>query len=228
MTILAIETSSPSGGVALISDGEILGEVRVESSQGQSRETLTGAEKLLSKHNLAWKDLSAVAASHGPGSFTGVRIGLTLVKGLAWSLGIPCVTVSSLEVVAHGAHNGEEIDYIIPMLDARIGEVYASFFRTKNGSIQRDGEDFPVKPEELIPKLPEGRLLFAGEGARRYFDSVFSEYGVLASPDHLLSSPSTLARLAWAAYKDEKIIQPEAVSAVYLREATVTKPKSSS
>ena len=107
MKLLAFETASPSGGVALCIDGEIVQDCHYNDSKSHSRRCLKDAEDILEASGLQWSDIDCLGTSIGPGSFTGVRVGVTLVKGLCYSLDKPCVAVSSLESLALGSHCGE-------------------------------------------------------------------------------------------------------------------------
>ncbi|CAN5444213.1 tRNA (adenosine(37)-N6)-threonylcarbamoyltransferase complex dimerization subunit type 1 TsaB [soil metagenome] len=245
MRLLAFETATPLGGAALLIDGVIVGERTIEGSSTHSRHCLAFAEELLRGADLAWKDLTAVAASHGPGSFTGVRTGLTLVKGLAWSLGIPCVSVSTLEAMAlHAAGAGHE--YILPVLDARMKETYAALFLPRNATSPdwrfspgnatspdwrfsslyptRLTEDLCLTPEALIARVlthaPADKILLCGEGAKTYAP-IFTTAGFpFAERERFHACPSAVAILASRAIEDGKAMTPENLAALYLRDAT--------
>lgn len=222
MKILAFETASPSGGVALLVDNAVVGEMRLNNAQAHSRHCLKFAETLLETSRIKWEEIDLLATSHGPGAFTGVRVGLTLVKGLAWSLGKPCVTVSSLEALARHAWCGETVDHVVPLLDARAGEIYGAVFRIDNGLV-REREDFAGTAEEALAGL-SGTALFAGEGARKYFDGCLSKHGVLARADRLLPSAAAVALLAAESFRAGHQQSAEEIAAVYLREATTAPP----
>ena len=182
MNLIAFETSTPTGGAALFREGLLEGEMMIANPQSHSRVCLRYAEQLLAAAGMKWKDLDAVATSHGPGSFTGVRVGLTLAKGLAWSLRIRTTSVSTLEAIAHNGWSGEAAGHVAALVDARIGEVYGALFRVEEGTLLRATEDFCVAPEKLAERLPEGPVLFCGEGAARYFDQHWRGHGQLARP----------------------------------------------
>ena len=224
MRLLAFETSTPTGGVALLEDGSVTGQMTLAGSRVHSREGLRLAERLLANSNLAWKDLDAVAASHGPGSFTGVRVGLTLIKGLAWSLKIKCVTVSSLEALALHAYSGESVDAVVPLLDARMNEIYGSVYQISGGGLIPTGEEFSAEPRELHEKLKGRRSLFAGEGGRRYYQEHLAHLGLLARPDRLQASPAAVAVLAAQALKKGAEQRPEDIAAIYLRQPVQRRP----
>ncbi len=216
MILLAFETASPSGGVALLRDGAVVGEARLDGAPSHSRECLAAAEALLSHNGLAWRDVDALAASHGPGAFTGVRVGLAIVKGLAWSLARSCITVSSLEALATPAASG----LVVPVLDARVGEVYFAIFSHCPAGLVRETADSCDSPDALSGLLVGRRAIFRGEGARRYFDSHLAGLGELDGTDALFPTPAATGALAWRAFQRGEAIPPDRVAAVYLRDAT--------
>lgn len=227
MKILAFETSTPFGGTALFMDGAVVAEKDITSSQRHSRECLQFAKEMMKEQGLEWKDLDAIATSHGPGSFTGVRVGLTLAKGLAWSNDLPCVTVSSLEALAFGARNTVGAEYLVPLLDARIGEIYGSCFRIEHGNLIRIVDDFCSSPQEVGKHLPKGNVYFCGEGARRYYTEHLHSIGALVPENNLQTSPAATAHLAALQMEKEGTTTPENIKAIYLREATTTQAKKS-
>lgn len=225
MIILAFETASPSGGVALLRDGMVEGEMRLNNSQAHSRKCLAFAEELLAGTKLGWKDIDIFAASHGPGSFTGIRVGLTSVKALSWSLGREAVTVSSLEALATSAAAQLAAGQVVTaLLDARLGEVYAaSYQKKKSGDLEPVSAETVLRPEELPSWIPPGSLL-CGEGAIRYHATHLAGVGRLCREDLLRASPSATGWLAWRKALAGKIISPGDIAAHYLREATTTAP----
>ncbi len=220
MNLLAFETSSPSGGVALLCDRVLAGESWTTGMQSHSKRCLREAEGLLEAAGLRWEDVDVFAASHGPGAFVGVRVGLSLIKGLAWPLGKPVVTVSSPEALAWSCYRGEPVRHVVPLLDARVGEVYGAVFTPTDEGLVREGEEFCLRPEE-VPRLLDGEALFAGEGALRYHEKYLHPHGRLARGDAVRARPGTVAWLAWQRVQAGGTIPPSEARAVYLRDATV-------
>ena len=126
MRILAFETSAKAGSVALLEDGRLLGEYYLNCGMTHSRTLLKLAEDLLAACELAPAQLDAVACAAGPGSFTGVRIGVAAAKGFAWGAEKPCIGVSTLEAMAHQAQNF--VGVICCAMDARRGQLYNALF----------------------------------------------------------------------------------------------------
>ena len=165
MLILAFESSARPASVALLRDGSLLSQYSQCSALTHSRTLLPMAEDMLKNAELTIGDVDLFAVAHGPGSFTGVRIGVSTVKGLAWAANKPCVGVSTLEAMAwHGLAAG---GVVCPVMDARRSQVYNALFEIRDGRPVRLCEDRPIALEELAPQLKElDRPAFlVGDGA---------------------------------------------------------------
>lgn len=219
MNILAFETATPTGGVALIVDGKLAGERLLHDPQAHSRRCLTLAGELLAQSQLDWNRIDIYAASHGPGSFTGVRIGLTLAKALAYAHTKKLVTVSTLDAMARHAWDGEPVHCVVPLIDARMDEIYAAIYLPAPGrALERITEPFCAHPRDLPARLP-GTALFSGEGARKYAPLLIPAHGILAQPDRLGASPAAVANLALEQARAGNYQDPAAAHALYLRDA---------
>lgn len=160
MKLLAIDTSGPVCGVAVLEDERVLCEFTAQNRNTHSTNLMPMAEKALEAAGKRIQEMDAVAAVTGPGSFTGVRIGVATAKGLAHGAGIPCIAVDALEALSASA--GEFDGVVCPIQDARAGQVYCAAFR--NG--ERLTDDEPLQLEEFLGRiLPMGeRFLFVGDG----------------------------------------------------------------
>jgi tRNA threonylcarbamoyladenosine biosynthesis protein TsaB len=175
MLVLALETSGITGGVAVVRDGQPLGEVTFASRETHSRTLIKTVEWLLGRLGAGWPDIRLVAVSIGPGSFTGLRIGLATGKGLAFALGIPIVGVPTLDALAGHVIPGEG-DLVCPVLDARKAQVYAAFFRDcGTGTIERIGPYLAVSPQDLVASLPACRRAFFLGDAIYVYGEIFSQ-----------------------------------------------------
>ena len=165
MLILAFESSARAASAALVRDGKLLSQVSQCSGLTHSRTLLPMGEDMLKNAELTYRDVDLLAVAHGPGSFTGIRIGVSMVKGLAWALEKPCTGVSTLEAMAwHGLAAG---GLICPVMDARRSQVYNALFRIEDGRPVRLTEDRPIALEELasaLETLGESAFL-VGDGA---------------------------------------------------------------
>ncbi|MDW0110470.1 tRNA (adenosine(37)-N6)-threonylcarbamoyltransferase complex dimerization subunit type 1 TsaB [Sporosarcina aquimarina] len=163
MIWLGIDTSNAPLSVALVQDGRILCEQTSTFSKTHSIQAMPAIECLLSDANLRPTDLEAIAVSEGPGSYTGVRIGVTLAKTLAWTLGIPLVGVSSLAVLAANAVPFEGV--ICPLFDARRGNVFSGVYKSKGEKLHPIWEDRHGSLEQLLSDVSfiNQPVLFIGQ-----------------------------------------------------------------
>jgi tRNA threonylcarbamoyladenosine biosynthesis protein TsaB len=162
--ILAIETATPHGSVALVSDGAILGETGFPSGRQASETVLSAVSGLLAGCGVAPSGVSCVAVSAGPGSFTGLRVGMASAKGFSYGWGIPLAPVSTLAALAFRFPG--EVRVLCPVLDARKKEVYAALFRWNGDGPTRLTPDLAIAPDALLDRLPVGGIVFCGDGVR--------------------------------------------------------------
>ena len=172
MKILALDTSGPVAGAALMEDGVITHEVMASHGLTHSQTAMPMVDQCLSAANLTAKDIDLFAAVAGPGSFTGVRIGVCAVRALAHAWNKPAVSIDSLETLAMNGFGFNGI--ICPILDARRGQVYCAAFRFAEGKLPvRILEDDAMALTEFLKKLPENeKCLFLGDGLRVHFPAV--------------------------------------------------------
>ena len=165
MLILAFETSAKAASVALMKDGVLLGEGYQNTGLTHSQTLMVMAEQLLRQCGKTVADVTAAAVAAGPGSFTGVRIGVAAAKGFAWAKELPCYGVSTLEAMALslGIFEGT----VCACMDARRAQVYNGLFSVKNGEISRISEDRAISIADLSAELQniQGPIYLVGDGA---------------------------------------------------------------
>lgn len=165
MKILALESSAKAASVAYLKDGELMAQYYQASGLTHSRTLLAMTEDMLKSLDMKVTDLDGIAVAKGPGSFTGIRIGVAAAKGLAWGADKPICGVSTLEAMAH--HCCDDRCIICPVMDARRNEVYNALFEYKNGKITRLTEDRAISLKDLSDeaKLSEKPFFLVGDGA---------------------------------------------------------------
>ena len=164
MKILSIDSSAVVASVALTEDGRLLAEYTVNNGNTHSETLLPMVESLLNTYKISVKEIDAFAATAGPGSFTGIRIGAATLKGLAFGTNKPCVEVSTLEAIAENLMFKEGL--ICPVMNARRGQVYTALFRSDGRTLERLMPDSAMAVEELDGILSEygESVSFAGDG----------------------------------------------------------------
>ena len=195
MKVLGIDTSTSCGSVGLIDDGEVISDYLLNVPATHSQRLLGAIELVLREAGCLIENLDGWAIALGPGSFTGLRIGVSTVKGLAFATGKPVAGVSTLDVLASQI---APTPYLIcPILDARKKEVYTAFYRFEKNLIKRQSDDQAIKPEDLVRRIKE-QTIFLGDGAKTYRDFFLTSLSSLAlfpsAPLHL-SHGSIVARL---------------------------------
>ena len=185
MLILAFETSAKAASVALMDGTKLLGESYQNTGLTHSQTLMVMAEDVLKQCGKTAQDVQAVAVAEGPGSFTGVRIGVAAAKGYAWGKEIPCYGVSTLEAMAEslGIYQG----YICPAMDARRSQVYNALFYVNHGAIQRCREDRAIALADLKEDLLtlEGPIYLVGDGATLTYNTLKdSVENLILPPEH--------------------------------------------
>lgn len=166
MLILALESSAKAASVALLRDSEVVAQYSQCCGLTHSCTLLPMVEDMLKNTGTQIKDVDLMSVAHGPGSFTGIRIGVSTLKGLAWAAEKPCVGVSTLEAMAwHGVMRG---GLICPVMDARRSQVYNAMFEIADGKPVRLTPDRAISLEELKNELASlgKRPLLVGDGAK--------------------------------------------------------------
>lgn len=225
MNILMIDTSGPACGVAIMRDGRLIYEAELANKQTHSQRVMPMADAALAMSDMTAAEIDVFGAVTGPGSFTGVRIGAAMVKGLAFGTGKPCVGVSTLEALAENLRVITENvpdSVVVPVMDARRGQVYTAVF----GNEGRISEDSLVTLEELkifleTPDFTGKKIFFTGDGydlAKKFFDGDdrISDTPALLVPQNAYS----VARVALMMYEnadDKSAFTDKTLHPVYLR-----------
>ena len=196
MLILAFETSAKAASVALTENGKLLGESYQNTGMTHSQTLMVMAEDLLKAAGRTVADLSAIAVAEGPGSFTGVRIGVAAAKGLSWGAELPCFGISTLEamVVSLGAFQG----YVCPVMDARRSQVYNALFYVNHGEIQRLRDDRAIALADLEKELKDlpGPIFLVGDGSYLCYNTLREEVpGLVLPPEHRIHQRAVGAAL---------------------------------
>jgi tRNA threonylcarbamoyladenosine biosynthesis protein TsaB len=220
MKTLAVETSTLTGAVALVDGEAVVAECRVNVAITHSERLLATVDWLLAAAGWRLGDLAGLAVAIGPGSFTGLRIGVSTMKSLAFATGCPLVGVPTLDALAWTLPFAAPL--VCPILDARKGEVYTALYRTASGELERLGEYRALPAEALAAELrAQGApVVFLGDGVPRYATSLIRALGEvarLAPPRHHVPSALTVAELGRAALLAGESRDPAALVPLYVR-----------
>ena len=203
MLILAFETSAKAASVALLEDGKLLGESYQNTGLTHSQTIMVMAEDLLKQCGKTVSDVTAVAVANGPGSFTGIRIGVAAAKGFAWGAELPCVGASTLASMAVGL--GIWQGYVCPVMDARRSQVYNALFHVDCGKYTRIREDRAISLEELgedVKNLSEP-IFLVGDGSVLCYNTLSEKVpGLILPPEARMHQ-----RAAGVALEAERLLQ---------------------
>ena len=217
MLTLALESSAKAASVALMRDGALIAQYFQNSGLTHSRTLMSMAEDILKNTDNTLSDIGLIAVARGPGSFTGIRIGVAAAKGLAWAGEIPVAGVSTLDAMAwHGISAGESVT-ICAVMDARRNEVYNSLYNIRSGAPAKIAGDRAISAQELAAECAElgNDVFLVGDGAelmRDYLESAGVRYKLAPAP--------MLMQSAWGvAMEGARVIPygPERLIPEYLR-----------
>lgn len=217
MKALAIDTSNLVMGVSVVGDGIVLGEVITNLKKNHSIRLMPAIADLLKEVNVTPKELERIVVANGPGSYTGVRIGATTAKSMAWALNIPIVAISSLEVLAQ---NGRYFNGVVcPFFDARRGQVFTGLYGVEDGEFKNIRPDKMVILEEWLTELSKlnQSILFLSNDFLIHEETIrehLGEQAVFANRSELNPRPSELALLG---LKREPIVDVHQLVPEYLR-----------
>jgi len=219
--ILAIETATSACSVALCFEGQCF-ELNEIGKNVHSQVLLEMVQNVLDSANLTVADLSAIAVSQGPGSFTGLRIGIGVAQGLAYGVACPMIGVSTLDVLANQAQaNG----HVIAAIDARMGEVYWGDYAKDELGLKRLGPPSVTSPEQVIPSDNVSYQLL-GNAWSEYiglFDKTLMSHSVV-DQEQLYPSAGSLLELAQNSYTNNKLISAIDFKPDYIRNQVAKKP----
>jgi tRNA threonylcarbamoyladenosine biosynthesis protein TsaB len=219
--VLAVETSTLTGAVALLAGDSVVADHRLSLAVTHSERLLAAVDHVLAAAGWRLADVETLAVAIGPGSFTGLRIGVSTAKSLAFATGIPLVGISTLDALAWSLPYAAYP--VCPILDAKKGEVYTALYRTDAGRLERLWEHQAVAPAALGERLGReapGPVIFVGDAVAPFaavLRGVLGGDARLAPPGHRLPSAVSVAELGRAARERGERVDPAALVPLYVR-----------
>ena len=225
--IILIETSTSLCSTALVEDGKVVSERISDEPRAHASKTALFVSEMLSERGLKVSDCDAVAVSKGPGSYTGLRVGVSTAKGLCFGAGIPMISIGTLDTLVWQALDGDMLPegccHIIPMIDARRMEVYTGIF-TPDGKQISPTVARIIDPDSFKEQISEGPVLFIGDGADKCKDTLTSPnaHFIQCCPKAASMMRPAMKALAAKKFEDVAYFEP-----FYLKEfiTTVSKKK---
>lgn len=210
--LLSMDSSAVTASVALTDGDEIIKSEFVNSGLTHSETLLPMITRVMDGRK--YSELDGIAITAGPGSFTGVRIGVATVKGLAFNDDIPCYSVSTLEAIAYNFVDKNAVACAV--MDARRMQFYNALFKVQNGKVERLCDDRAISIEDLRNELKQyDKVIIAGDGAKLCFQNIELENCTLADDDRIYQNAVGVAKAA----QNKNAISPKALMPVYLRQS---------
>ncbi len=214
--VLGIDTSAKTCTAAVYSD-RVLSSFQLTNGPTHSQSLLPAIKDVLSQAKASIRDLSAIAVSVGPGSFTGLRIGIAAVKGLAIADGLPCAAVSTLEALAVNADRFENA-LICPVMDARRGEYYNALFSIKSGILTRICEDRAIPGKMIAEQIQRfENVLVLGDGAEKFVLENQLPQNLLAPDEIRFQSGESVAKIGAKMLRENQLLFCHELAPRYLR-----------
>lgn len=221
--ILSLESATPVCSVALFEGAKLLDSSHLQIPQSASSKLAVMIDEVLKRCNVSPKQLNAVAVSSGPGSYTGLRIGVASAKGLCFALSIPLIAVNTLEsMVSQVADRSNEGDLLCPMLDARRMEVYC-LLALADGRVIQETQAKVIDESSFQSELSKNKIIFFGNGAAKCRDVIQHTNAVFL--DDVFPSAVDIGRLAFAKFESQTFEDLASFEPFYLKDFMVKKPK---
>ncbi|HSA78886.1 MAG TPA: tRNA (adenosine(37)-N6)-threonylcarbamoyltransferase complex dimerization subunit type 1 TsaB [Nitrospirota bacterium] len=217
MNILGIETSTKTGSVAIVSEDGVVAQYSLNIEVTHSERLMSTVDRVLKDTGLVIHDLDGFSVAIGPGSFTGLRIGLSTVKGLALATGKPIAAVPTLQALAWNLPYS--VYPVCPLLDARKNEVYAALYRFAGTALVQVLPETAISIFRLAEQISE-KVVFTGEGSRIFrngIQEVFGERAVFAPHSAVLPSGAKVAEIGLDMIKSGRQVEPDRLTPLYIR-----------
>lgn len=211
--ILNIDTAVESASVCLAKEAESI-QLAVNTNQKDHAGWLHSIiQRIISDSALKLKDIEAVAVSIGPGSYTGLRVGLSAAKGLCFALGIPLITVNTLEIMAYAAQSGNA-DFICPLIDARRMEVFMAVYN-RNMQVIVKPCAMIIKPDSFDELLASGKILFSGNGSKKLQNTIVHTNAIF---NNINATAADMVNLSEKSFVEKNFAELAYVEPFYIKE----------
>ncbi|MGQ9617362.1 MAG: tRNA (adenosine(37)-N6)-threonylcarbamoyltransferase complex dimerization subunit type 1 TsaB [Candidatus Aminicenantia bacterium] len=227
MLTLALDTSTDIGSVAIMEDDRLIGALFFSQKKGYSQVIIPSIDLLLSHHSLSIKDLDGFSVSVGPGSFTGIRIGISCIKAFALAFCKKIAPVSSLYALAFKLRDKEN-SLICPTIDAKKGEIFGALYLCENGALKVIIEEGSYKPEGFFRKLPGEKIYFLGNAVYLFREKIIETFrGEPIFPDLNLFLAEEVGKIGYKILTSGLGKAPDEIAPSYLRPSEAELKKSS-
>lgn len=218
MKILALDTSSQAASCAVIEDNKLIAENFLNNALTHSQTIMPMVEFTLKNAGFSLNDIDLLATNTGPGSFTGLRIGISCIKGMSYAMDIPCAAISTLHSLSFNIiyHNG----YIVPCMDARREQIYTAIFYCNNANLKRISKDCAVPIQEYKKELKkvDKPIILVGDGAEKTYNILCEDIkNIAVAPNNLLHQRAASTAAIAAKISTGEYIAANELNPKYLR-----------
>lgn len=224
MKILAIDTSSEICSTSILEDDNVIDENNLDNGKTHSENLMPLVEEVLSRNSIKLADIDLIACSVGPGSFTGIRIGVSSVKAIAEVLGVPVAAVTSLETLSKNVNSQEYDDVtIVSLIDARNSQVYCGIFDKNNNKKE---EYIADSIESVITKLERySNIIFVGNGALVHKEILTSKFENARFEENYKQSAINVGKIGFKKFKENDFLNADTINPIYLRKSQAERMK---
>ena len=225
MKILAVDTSSKICAVAILEDNKVIDEIKLDNGKTHSENLMPIIKEILERNSLNLSNFNLIAVSVGPGSFTGIRIGIATIKPMAEVYNLPVASVTSLETLARNIENKEKDFTIISLIDARNNQVYAGFFDTEyNLKEDEIAEDI----DEVLKKAGKySKIIFVGDGAiihKEKIEENLKDRNIIFTKENNQSAINT-GKIGYKKFLEKNLKNADTILPIYLRKSQAERLK---
>ena len=225
MKILAVDTSSKICAVAILEDNKVIDEIKLDNGKTHSENLMPIIKEILDRNSLNLSSFNLIAVSVGPGSFTGIRIGIATIKPMAEVYNLPVASVTSLETLARNIENKEKDFTIISLIDAKNNQVYAGFFDT----------EYNLKEEEIAEDIDEvlkragkySKIIFVGDGAiihKEKIEENLKNRSIIFAEENNQSAINT-GKMGYKKFLEKNLKNSDTILPIYLRKSQAERLK---
>ena len=225
MKILAVDTSSKICAVAILEDNKVIDEIKLDNGKTHSENLMPIIKEILDRNSLNLSSFNLIAASVGPGSFTGIRIGIATIKPMAEVYNLPVASVTSLETLARNIENKEKDFTIISLIDAKNNQVYAGFFDTEY-NLKED--EFAEDIDEVLKRAGKyPKIIFVGDGAiihKEKIEENLKNRNIIFAEENNQSAINT-GKMGYKKFLEKNLKNSDTILPIYLRKSQAERLK---
>lgn len=225
MKILAVDTSSKICAVAILEDNKVIDEIKLDNGKTHSENLMPIIKEILDRNNLNLSNFNLIAASVGPGSFTGIRIGIATIKPMAEVYNLPVASITSLETLARNIENKEKDFTIISLIDAKNNQVYAGFFDTEY-NLKED--EFAEDIDEVLKRANKySKIIFVGDGAiihKEKIEENLKNRNIIFAEENNQSAINT-GKMGYKKFLEKDLKNADTILPIYLRKSQAERLK---